>query len=360
MGLGAGGRGDAMSPIAAELARRGARVAALSTRLGRRVDLGSLGVTDRAGELTLGPAGQTVSPNGACRMFRAADDWVAVNLARDEDRELVPAWLLIDGADDPWAMIASEASRHAAQELVDRATLLGLPVARVGEVIQSDQEPVRHLQRRLWARLQGPPSPPIRVIDLSALWAGPMCGAILAAAGADVTKVESVHRPDPTRLSTPGLDSRLNGAKARMSLDLATPEGRAELHARIMEADVVITSARRRGLASIGLDPVAMLAARPGLTWVAITGYGWRLSHGRDDPPERVAFGDDAAAAGGLVRWNGSGEPCFLGDALSDPLTGAAAAAGAMAGILAGGGCLVDAPMAQIARRAARRRTPSP
>ena len=43
---------------------------------------------------------------------------------------------------------------------------------------------------------------------------------------------------------------------------------------------------------------------------------------------ERVAFGDDAAAAAGLVAWTASG-PVFAGDALADPLSGLAAAAAA-------------------------------
>ena len=37
------------------------------------------------------------------------------------------------------------------------------------------------------------------VVDLSALWAGPLCGGLLAGAGATVVKVESTHRPDGAR-----------------------------------------------------------------------------------------------------------------------------------------------------------------
>jgi crotonobetainyl-CoA:carnitine CoA-transferase CaiB-like acyl-CoA transferase len=66
-----------------------------------------------------------------------------------------------------------------------------------------------------------------------------------------------------------------------------------------------------------------------------------------------VAFGDAAAAAGGLVRWTAGGEPHFLGDALSDPVTGLAAAAGAFKAVLAGGGQLVDAALAGCAAGAA-------
>lgn len=345
-----------MSPIAKELKRWAARVAELSAQLGQQVDLESLGVTDRAGELALGPAGEAISPNGACRMFRAADDWMALNLAREADRDLVPAWLETDATDDPWALIAAEGGRHGVGDLVDRAALLGLPAARVGEVACGDHEPIRIVQQRNWSRAPAPPSR-IRVVDLSALWAGPMCGAVLAAMGAEVTKIESVRRPDPTRLATPGFHARLNGAKTQLALDLATPEDQAELRDQVMGADLVITSARRRGLMSIGLDPEAMLAARPGLTWVAITGYGWRGGDAPGDLPERVAFGDDAAAAGRLVRWTEAGEPRFMGDALADPLTGAAAAVSAITGILHGGGCLVDAAMAHSASRAARWRS---
>ena len=58
------------------------------------------------------------------------------------------------------------------------------------------------------------------VLDLSALWAGPYCGALLAAAGHAVVKVESEGRPDPTRLHTPQLDARLNGNKRRVSAEI--------------------------------------------------------------------------------------------------------------------------------------------
>ena len=44
-------------------------------------------------------------------------------------------------------------------------------------------------------RLQLFTAGPLRVVDLSSLWAGPLCGALLARAGCDVVKVESVARP---------------------------------------------------------------------------------------------------------------------------------------------------------------------
>ena len=188
----------------------------------------------------------------------------------------------------------------------------------------------------------------VKVLEATTTWAGPMCGAILAAMGAQVVKVESSRRPDPTRATMPAFFQRLNGGKAEQRLDFAASDDRARLFELIAAADVLITSARPRAFAGLGLAPEAVFAANPGLVWVAITGYGWTGGAG-----ERVAFGDDAAAAGGLVRWTNEGEPRFLGDALADPVTGLTAAIGALEAAEAGGGCLVDVAMARCAATAA-------
>jgi crotonobetainyl-CoA:carnitine CoA-transferase CaiB-like acyl-CoA transferase len=70
---------------------------------------------------------------------------------------------------------------------------------------------------------------------------------------------------------------------------------------------------------------------------------------------DRLAYGDDAAAAGGLVRWGPKGAPKFIGDALADPLTGFAAAAAGLEAMRQGGGFLVDAALARAAASAAGR-----
>jgi hypothetical protein len=332
-----------MSPIDPALAVLSDEIAGLTARLGRRVDVAGLGVTDRRGQLTLHPPGR-FSANRACGLVRAADGWIALNLARDEDRDLVPAWLRCDPGPDPWVSIRKQARRRTAGDLIEGAILLGLPAARVGEVTRDRLPPplvpmgARSARRR--AALQ--------VIDLSALWAGPLCGAVLAEMGASVTKVESLARPDPTRTSTPEFFRRLNGRKSELSLDFAAAEGRARLRDAFAGADVVVTSARPRAFAALDLTPEIVFAANPSLVWVAITGYGWTGSAG-----ERVAFGDDAAAAGGLVRWTPAGEPRFQGDALSDPVTGLAAALGALQALEAGGGMLVNVAMAGSAAAAA-------
>jgi hypothetical protein len=331
-----------MSPIAGPLRKLAAEIADLSTRLGRRIELDLPALTDRAADLPLGRPGLW-SPNRACRMVRAADGWIAVNLAREADRELIPAWLGEAAVEDPWAAVLAGARHRPGRELTEGARLLGLPVAGVAEVTAANLDaPLVAAGRPAAAAGRA-----LKVVDLSSLWAGPLCGAVLASCGAAVTKVESARRPDPSRTSTPAFFRRLNGGKAELALDFAAPGGRLRLREMMLGADVVITSARPRAFEQLGLPPAALFAQRPQLVWVAISGYGWT-----GEAADRVAFGDDAAAAGGLVGWTARG-PRFLGDALADPLTGLAAAVGALRALAGGGGVIVDAALARTAAGAA-------
>ncbi len=331
-----------MSPIAGPLGKLAAQITELSAGLGPRIEPDVRAWTDRAADLPLGRPGLW-SPNRACRMVRAADGWIAVNLARADDRDLVPAWLGRNAADDPWPAVLEGARWRPWRELVATARLLALPVAGLGEVTAGGLEaPLIAAGRPAKA-----PRKALGVVDLSSLWAGPLCGAVLAACGAAVTKVESVRRPDPSRTSTPGLFRRLNGTKTELSLDFAAAGGWARLRETMLSADVVISSARPRAFEQLDLSPASLFALRPDLVWVAISGYGWT-----GEAADRVAFGDDAAAAGGLVNWTARG-PRFLGDALADPLTGLSAAAGALRALAQGGGAIVDAALARTAAGAA-------
>ncbi|WP_422061522.1 CoA transferase [Sphingopyxis sp.] len=283
----------------------------------------------RADDLALGEPGLW-SPNRHCRLVRCRDGWIAISLAREEDRDLVPAWTGADFDENPWQAIVASAANRTASEMVEAAILLHMPAARVGEAAPLARQPLTD-----GARVDG------GVLDLSALWAGPYCGALLAEAGHDVMKVESTTRPDPTPIHTPGLDARLNGRKRRLRMTLEP----SELGALIGAAKVLITSGRPHALARLGLDERRVFALNPGLLWIAITAHGWR-----GEAAMRVGFGDDCAAAGGLVGWP-EGEPRFLGDALADPLTGLTAATLALEALAAGQCGLLDVPLAPTAAR---------
>ena len=66
-----------------------------------------------------------------------------------------------------------------------------------------------------------------------------------------------------------------------------------------------------------------------------------------------VAFGDDAAVAGGLVGAGANG-PVFCADAIADPLTGLQAALLVAESLARGGGEVLDVAMAGIAATYAR------
>jgi hypothetical protein len=333
-----------MSAIAPVVAALAAEVAELTEQFGERVDVADLKLTDRDKLLDLQAPGLQ-SANRACRLFRAADGWMVANLAREEDRELLPAWLGGAFGQDPWRAIRTHGGRHSRAALVASATMLGLPAGAVGEVVRDS---VHAPLVRYASGASDRAARRLKVVDLSALWAGPMCGAILAAMGATSVKVESIRRPDPTRTSMPEFFRRLNSGKADLRLDLADAEDQKRLGEAILAADILITSARPRAFASLGIDPAEVFGANPGLVWVAVTGYGWT-----GEAAGRVAFGDDAAAAGGLLRWTPGGDPRFLGDALADPVTGLAAAEGALRALRDGGGVLVDVSLAGSAAGAA-------
>ena len=294
------------------------------------VRLKGLGLTpplllSRDGPVGPGAPGST-SANGTCRLIAARDGWIALNLARSDDLDLIPA--LTGQAGDPWDAVTVAVGKSLAREFRDRAAELQLPVAVLGE---SEPQPLAAMDRC---------AVPKRVVDLSALWAGPLCAGLLAHAGAEVLRIESVGRPDPTPLTTPLLDARINSGKKKLSVDLRTGDGRAQLMDELALADVLVTSARPMALARLGLEPGKF----PNLTWVAITAHGFTGAGAM-----RVGFGDDCAVAGGLVRWENDA-PLFRGDALADPLTGLEAALA----VLSGQRGLIDMALSRVAAAYAR------
>lgn len=293
---------------------------------------------ERAARAGLGRGG-AVSCGGGTRLLPTADGWVAVNLARPDDVAAVAAWLELEADPvDPWAVVAAVVRSRPVAGLVERAVLLGLAVAAVADQPRST-EPIRRRRRGDRPPLAHPPL----VVDLGSLWAGPLCTHLLQLRGARVVKVEAIGRPDGGRDDPSGFFDLLNAGKASVALDLRSAEGVTRLRALLARADVVIEGSRPRALGQLGIDPEAMAAGAGPQVWVSITGHGREGADG-----DRVGFGDDAAAGGGLVVWDDRG-PCFLADAVADPLTGIAAMAEVERCLAQGGAWLLDAALARVA-----------
>ena len=287
--------------------------------------------------------------------MRARDAWMAVGVHRPEDLVAFPAWVDRDRPaptpDDVTGWLERELASCDAHELVARAELLGLAVTRVGETTAVSARHV-HAPGAIDTILGEEParSRAPQVVDLSALWAGPLAGSLVALAGAEVIKVESASRFDGFRRLGTGWFDVLNASKRSVVLDLTTSEGIDSLTAVIARADIVIEASRPRALEQMGIDPVTVLRDQNPSVWVSITGHG-RNRH--VDGPGRVAFGDDAAVAGGLVLMDACGDPVFAADAIADPLTGIVAASAAAQMWQRGITGALDLAMATVAAAAA-------
>jgi hypothetical protein len=313
-------------------ARRAARsIGDGAARLGGAVAVDADEVlTGRAGLLGIAPAGR-VSAGGATHLLPTRDGWCALTLSRDEDVETVPALLESDDRpSDPWAAVSRAAAGSVATAFVARARLLDLPAAVLGEARPATPRIVRSAPP-----VAAPRMSELLVADLSSMWAGPLCGQLLAAAGATVVKVESVSRPDGTRRGDRRFFDWMNASK----LCYATEFRDADVRRLLEVADVVIEASRPAALARRGLSP-ERLQPRPGRVWLRITGYG-----AAEGCAHQVAFGDDAAVAGGLVAPG----PAFAGDAIADPLTGLDAMLAVLDSLGRGGGETIDIALAEVA-----------
>lgn len=189
------------------------------------------------------------------------------------------------------------------------------------------------------------------VVDISSLWAGPLCAHLLAQAGARVIKIEDSRRPDGARRGNGDFYDLLNAGKQSVAIDFHSHKGREQLLALIEHADIVIEASRPRALRQMGIHADDLVEQREGLTWISITGYG------RSEPQAQwVAFGDDAAVAAGATVGN---PPVFCGDALADPLTGLHAAVAGWAFWQAGGGALLDLNLTDVTRHCLRPLAPT-
>jgi crotonobetainyl-CoA:carnitine CoA-transferase CaiB-like acyl-CoA transferase len=306
-----------------------------------------------------------LSAGGTSRLLRCADGWCAVTLSRADDVAAIPALLGLLGLDVPelarsadasaalaTAALATAAPARSAAALADAAQLLGVPAAALPPVpaaVAGAGWPPWQVSRIAGtspaARLAG-----ALVVDLSSMWAGPLCARLLGLGGAHVVKVETPDRPDGARAGDGAFFDWLHAGHSSVVLDFRSASGRDALGTLLAAADVVIEASRPRALEQLGLAP-SQVRHRDGQVWLSITGYG-------RGEPSLVAFGDDAAVAGGLVGWAtepdsagpgaGSG-PVFCADAVADPLTGACGALAVARSLATGGGQLIDLPMRAVA-----------
>jgi crotonobetainyl-CoA:carnitine CoA-transferase CaiB-like acyl-CoA transferase len=144
----------------------------------------------------------------------------------------------------------------------------------------------------------------VRVLDLTAWWAGPIAAGALAALGADVIHVESISRIDGMRATgaTTGMEGPWwersthylcsNTNKRNLTLDLGTEEGLALLRRLIAESDAVLENFSPRVLGNFGLEWEQIQAVNPRCLLVRMPAFGlsgpWRDNVGFAQTMEQV------------------------------------------------------------------------
>lgn len=177
----------------------------------------------------------------------------------------------------------------------------------------------------------------VRVLDLSRVFAGPLCGQVLADFGAEVVKVEHPGRGDDTRdwglrigqTETTYYNS-MNRNKRSVTLDLQSPEGAQIVHELLPQFDVVIHNFKTGGAEKLGLGYEQLKALKPDLIYCAVAGYD-------TSGPEAKRPGYDLVIQGeaGLMAINGeAGQPPLkFGVAVVDLMTGMYAAQAVLAAL---------------------------
>jgi crotonobetainyl-CoA:carnitine CoA-transferase CaiB-like acyl-CoA transferase len=180
------------------------------------------------------------------------------------------------------------------------------------------------------AKPPGRPLDGIRVVDLTAFWAGPSASSMLAALGADVIKVESVQRPDGMRFSStkppgePGwwewsaVFQANNANKRGITLDLGSERGRELALELIALADVVVENFSPRVLDGFGVTWDAVHARNPRAIMARMPAFGldgpWR---------DRTGFAQTMEQVSGMAWLTGFPDrPPIIPRGACDPLAG--------------------------------------
>lgn len=224
--------------------------------------------------------------------YEGADGWIRIHAnfphhARAAARAL--------GVPEDHDAFAAAIRRHPVRELEDAVHVAGGVAAAMrtaeewaahpaGAAVRTiplvDVEPIAPAPPRPL-----PPGPrplsEVRVLDLTHVIAGPLCGRTLSAHGAEVIHVGAAHLPilRPLQLDH-GFDKR------DVFLDLRTESGRADLRALIADAHIVVSSYRPGALAALGFGPVELAEIRPGIVSVELSAWGhagpWAMRRGFD------------------------------------------------------------------------------
>ncbi len=173
----------------------------------------------------------------------------------------------------------------------------------------------------------------VRVLDMTAVLAGPFAGYQLGLMGADVIKVEIPGSGDlARRLGADAEANRLghgasfvaqNAGKRSVTVDLKTEAGRDAFTALVADCDALVENFRPGVLERLGFSWRQLQAINPRLVYCALSGFG------QDGPmSERPAYDQIIQGLSGMMSVTGTDEvnPLRAGYPVADTMGGLAAA----------------------------------
>ncbi|KAJ3300545.1 hypothetical protein HK104_010487 [Borealophlyctis nickersoniae] len=221
------------------------------------------------------------------------------------------------------------------------SSLLSVPPISVTQLVHSPPKSLPPPSNR--------PLSGIRVLDLTRVLAGPVCGRNLAAYGADVLHVSAPHLP-----ALPSVDPDTTIGKRSCHIDLTTEEGTETLRNLVKDCDVFLQSYRPGSLAARGFGPADLASINPNITYISITAYGsegpWSHRRGFDSLVQLASgIGHEESVRSG----QGGAAPRALPCQALDYATGWMAALGTIEALRrrakSGGAWLVECSLARTA-----------
>ena len=195
-----------------------------------------------------------------------------------------------------------------------------------------------------------------KVVDFSAVFAGPICARFLRDCGADVIKVESPGTGDLTR-GINGITpvfSHFNAGKRSIAVDLKQSAGQSLAKKLISDADIVLENFRPGIMAKFGLDFQSIRSKNSELVYCSISGFGQSgpyVNRAAYAPIVHAASGFDSVHAQSQQRprKNDAMRPSNWEIMVADILTGSYAFGAIQTALLGrergGGGSYIDVSM---------------
>jgi crotonobetainyl-CoA:carnitine CoA-transferase CaiB-like acyl-CoA transferase len=168
----------------------------------------------------------------------------------------------------------------------------------------------------------------VKVLDFTAIMAGPYCTLMLADMGAEVIKIENFPEGDGSRRFDPKVNGEsycfavLNRNKKSVALNMKSERGREIFLKLARDADIVIENYRPGVTRKLGIDYPALKAVNPDIIYASISGFG-------QTGPYSKKGGFDIIAQGmsGIMTMTGEpgGRPAKVGIAMNDIAAGTTA-----------------------------------